>query len=118
MISLLSLTHAYHAALNAFDLRKVESMFAQAATYSTPTHQSKIMGRDGIIAMMRKYFEEYTDQISQDEKIEMIDDRTVWSKWSLIATSTLSGHKIIRKGTETIKFNGDGLIQSIEVKDQ
>jgi hypothetical protein len=118
MIDPIALLRKYHKAQNAFDMAAVESMFALGATYSTPAHQGKILGRDRIAMMMRKHFAEYTDQISRDELIEKVDDFTIWSKWHLNATSAFSGQKIIRKGIETITFNSQGLITSVEVKDE
>jgi Domain of unknown function (DUF4440) len=117
MIDVVALLRRYHSAQNAFDMARVESMFAENAVYVSPALSGELKSRSVIMMAMRKHFAEYSNQVSRDQEIKQIDDYTVWSRWSLNATSAFSGAKIIRKGTETIKFNSLGHIQSIEVKD-
>lgn len=112
----LVLLKAYHAALNEFDLEKVESMFAEDAVYVSPGLNGEIKGRDAIIQAMGKYFVEYADQVSTDESVEQLGQFGVKSIWTLAATNR-SGVKIRRKGEEIIHFNINGLIERIEVMD-
>ncbi len=118
MIDPIALLRRYHSAQNAFDMARVESMFAENAVYLSPALSGEIKGRTAIMMAMRKHFAEYSDQVSRDQEIKQIDDYTVWSKWRLNATSAFSGTKINRQGTELIAFNNNGLIMKIEVKDQ
>ena len=116
MIDPVALLKAYHAALNAFDLDKVESIFAEDAVYVSPGLNGEIRGRDEIMQAMAKYFAEYADQVSTDEFIEKLDEFKVKSVWNLVATSP-SGTKIRRRGEEIVHFNINGLIKKIEVLD-
>jgi ketosteroid isomerase-like protein len=117
MKNLVSLLRAYHDALNAFDLRQVESMFAPDVSYSSPILKSEINGRDKLILAMRKYFAEFSDQVSRDTNIEVIDTSTVKSTWALEATSAISGEKRERRGEETVTFDQNDFIIRVEVVD-
>ena len=116
MIDPVALLLEYHAALNAFDLKKVEGLFAKDAVYISPGLNGEIKGRMTIMQSMQTYFSEYADQISSDESIEQLDQWSVKSIWNLVATSR-AGVKIKRTGEEIIHFNINGLIERIEVMD-
>jgi ketosteroid isomerase-like protein len=118
MIDPVSLLHAYHNALNAFDMRTVEDMFAENIEYISPSMKSDIKGRASLMLMFRKYFAEFSDQVSRDTKIEVLDSNTVKSTWHLDATSGITGLKNTRRGEEVISFDDKGLITRVEVKDQ
>jgi ketosteroid isomerase-like protein len=118
VIDAVAFTKAYHAALNAFDLDQVESFFAEDAIYKSPGLNGEINGRTEIMHAMRKYFSEFSDQSSQDESMQHVDDNRVLSRWHLMATSKISGNKIERSGTEIISFDNNGLIAFIEVQDE
>jgi ketosteroid isomerase-like protein len=118
MIDPVALMHAYHDALNAFDMRAVEGMFAEDIVYISPSMKSDIKGRAALLLMFRKYFAEFSDQVSRDTKIEVLDSNTVKSTWHLDATSGITGLKNRRRGEETIHFNNKGQIARVEVKDQ
>ncbi len=117
MIDPVVLLKEYHAALNGFDLDKVESLFADDAIYVSPGLNGEIKGRSAIMQAMRKYFAEYADQVSTDECIEQLDDLSVKSNWSLSATSRSTHARTTRHGEEIICLNIKGLIKRIEVKD-
>ncbi len=118
MIDLVALLHAYHNALNAFDMRKVESMFAEDIIYISPSMKSDGKGRAALMLMFRKYFAEFSDQVSRDSKIEILSPNVVKSTWLLDATSGITGLINQRRGEETISFDDNGLITKVEVKDQ
>jgi SnoaL-like domain len=118
MIDPVALLKEYHAALNAFDLDKVDQLFEDNALYISDGLHGALIGRGVIMAAMKKYFDEYTDQLSHDEEIGKIDSNTAWSRWSLKATSVLSGQTLNRKGTEKIHFSNRGHIMYVEVKDE
>jgi SnoaL-like domain len=113
---ILKLTEHYHDALNKFDFVSVEKMFAEDAEY----HSSGIgglYGRTNIMHAMKAYFNEFSDQVSTDDKLEIIADSTVRAHWRLSATTKSSGRKVTRQGVENIHFNHKGLITMVEVED-
>jgi ketosteroid isomerase-like protein len=118
MIDAVAVLKRYHGALNAFDLGEVENMFAADAVYVSPGLKGVLTGRANIMAALRKYFAEYDDQISTDERIEKIDHLKVRSIWHLKATSKITKAKVIRRGEEIITLNNKGLIIKIDVVDQ
>ncbi len=118
MIDPIALLYAYHDALNAFDMRKVESMFSEDIIYISPSMKSDIKGRAALMLMFRKYFAEFSDQVSRDTKIELLSVNEVKSTWHLDATSGITGVKNKRNGEEIITFDNNGLIVKVEVKDQ
>lgn len=118
MIDPVALLQAYHNALNAFDMRSVEKMFSEDIIYISPSMKSDIKGRSALMLAFRKYFAEFSDQVSRDTKIEILDSRTVKSMWQLDATSGITGLKSKRQGDEVITFDNNGLIAKVEVKDQ
>ncbi len=118
MIDPVSLLQAYHDALNAFDMRKVESMFAEDIIYISPSMKSDIKGRAALMLTFRKYFAEFSDQVSHDTEIEVLGANKVRSTWHLDATSGITGLKNRRDGEEVVTFDNNGLIAKVEVKDQ
>ena len=112
------LLNAYHAALNAFDLATVKSMFAEDAIYVSPRLNGQITGRAAIMEAMEKYFAEFADQVSVDENIHHLDEFNAQADWRLQATSSLTGKSITRRGSEVIRFDSNGLIQRVDVIDR
>ncbi len=113
---LVKLTMRYHDALNRFDFDAIEKMFAEDAEY----HSSGIgglYGRDAVIHAMKAYFNEFSDQVSTDDSLELVNETTVRAHWRLSATTKSSGRKVTRQGTETIYYNAKGLIAVVEVQD-
>lgn len=112
----MKLAQKYHDAINAFDFATIEAMFAEDAEY----HSSGIgglYGRSAIMAAMRAYFNEFSDQVSSDDHIESVADNIIRSKWRLTATTKSSGRQVKRQGIETIHFTPKGLISLVEVED-
>ncbi len=106
----------YHDALNGFDFVTVETLFAEDAEY----HSSGIgglYGREDIMQAMKAYFGEFTDQVSADDRIEVLDETTIRTHWRLSATTKSSGRKVTRQGVETVHYNAKGLITMVEVMD-
>jgi uncharacterized protein (TIGR02246 family) len=118
MIDPVALLKEYHAALNNFDLDRVEHMFAEDAVYVSAGLNGMLFGRPAIMKAMRAYFNQYTDQISIDESIEVLTPNSARSKWRLSATHVATRQETNRKGTEVISFYNNGLINKIEVTDQ
>ncbi len=113
---IVKLTEHYHAALNNFDFPAVEKMFAEDAEY----HSSGIgglYGRQAILEAMKAYYAEFSDQVSTDDKIELLGPNAVRCHWHLQATTKSSGRKVRRQGIENIYFNAKGLIATVEVED-
>jgi hypothetical protein len=113
---LLKLAERYYAALKHFDYATLEKIFAEDAEY----HSSGIgglYGRPAIIEAMRAYFHEFSDQVSTNDRIEILSETSVRTHWRLEATAKSSGRKVKRQGTETIHFNPKGLITMVEVQD-
>ncbi len=113
---LLKLAERYYAALKEFDYAALEKIFAEDAEY----HSSGIgglYGRPAIIEAMKAYFHEFSDQVSTNDSIEVISPSSVRTHWRLHATTKSSGRKVTRQGVETIHFNPQGLIATVEVKD-
>lgn len=113
-----ALTMRYHAALNAYDAASVAAMFAPDAVYVSPGVNGRIEGRDAIINAFSAYFAEHPDQKAEDESIEMVGPRTASALWRLQATARSTGRPVTRRGIETVHFNAEGLIVSVEVEDR
>lgn len=107
----------YHDALNAMDFAAIEGFFSETAVYVSDG-VGVLEGRDAIVAGFRAYFDEYRDQVSEDEEIEAVSPRAVRSVWKLKATSARTGQTLIRAGEETIFLDPDGLIEKVIVRDR
>jgi ketosteroid isomerase-like protein len=108
----------YFNALNAFDLKTVEGMFADDAVYNSSGLSEPIKGRVKIMEAFQQYFAEYDDQVSIDTNIKSVAPNIFGSDWSLKATSRKNGKPLERVGTQVTTFNGEGLIAHIEVLDE
>lgn len=108
----------YFNALNAFDLKAVEAMFAEDAVYISSGLNSRKSGRAEIMRAFQNYFEEFADQVSVDSNIKLIAPNTFSSDWKLKATSIITGELLERAGTQITTFNEAGLITHIEVLDE
>ena len=114
--NIIKLVEHYHDALNKFDFTIIEKMFTEDAEY----HSSGIgglYGRSNIMNAMKAYFNEFSDQVSTDDKLELLNENTVRAHWRLAATTKSSGRKVTRQGVENIHFNSKGLITMVEVED-
>lgn len=107
----------YFNALNAFDLKAVETILAEDAVYISSGLNGRIFGRANIMTSFKTYFEEFSDQVSVDTHIKSIAPNTFSSDWRLKATSVKTGKLSERAGTQETTFNEDGLIEHIEVRD-
>ena len=108
----------YFNALNAFDLKSVEALFAEDAVYTSTGLGTSINGRAKIMEAFRNYFPEFDDQISYDKNLALVSPNTHHSNWALVATSNKTGERINRSGTQITKFNSKGLIVAIQVQDR
>ena len=112
-----ALLRRYHAALNDYDAETVRAMFAEDAVYVSPGVKGRITGRDAIIAAFTTYFAEHPDQAAIDEAVTQVAPDAVQTVWKLEATARSTGQRVTRRGTQTVTFNGDGLIAHVEVTD-
>jgi ketosteroid isomerase-like protein len=108
----------YFNALNAFDLKAVEAMFAEDAVYISSGLGEPIKGRVKIAEAFREYFDEYDNQVSIDTNVKLVAPNTFGSEWQLKATSCKTGKLLERAGTQITIFNEAGLIAHIEVHDR
>jgi ketosteroid isomerase-like protein len=108
----------YFNALNAFDLKMVEGMFAEDAVYDSSGLSEPIKGRVKIMEAFRQYFDEYDDQVSIDTNIKSVAPNTFSSEWSLKATNRKNRKLLKRSGTQVTTFNEVELISHIEVRDE
>lgn len=106
----------YHDALNRFDFDAIAPMFAEDAEYHSQG-MGGLYGRADIIAAMHAYFTEFSDQVSSDENLTLVAEKSVRTEWKLRATTKSSGREVKRQGVETITFNDKGLISLVEVQD-
>ncbi len=107
---------AYHAALDAHDVDKVETLMAENATYES-AGIGLVEGRDAILAAMRKYFAAHTDHHAWDDSAEQIGPRTARAVWQLKATNNATGEKYHRRGEEDVTFDEAGLVLRVVVRD-
>ena len=107
----------YHAAINALDLAAVERFFAENPVYVSDG-VAVCEGRDAVMAAFRTYFEEYGDQVSEDERMQAVSERGVRSVWKLKATSSKTGETLLRAGEETAFLDRDGFIEKVIVRDR
>lgn len=113
-----ALLKRYHAALNSYHAPTVKAMFAEDAVYVSPGVRGRIAGREAIIAAFTAYFAEHPDQAAIDEAVTLLAPDAVRSAWRLEATARATGRRVTRRGTETVTFDGSGLIRHVEVTDQ
>lgn len=108
---------AYHNAINALDFSTIEAMFADDAVYDSGGLGGVVTGREAIMAGFRSYFDTYPDQVSTDSVVEDLGGCRVRSVWSLTASHSVSGEKLVRRGEEVIAFDAAGRICRVDVTD-
>ena len=113
-----ALVERYHAALNAYEAAEVAAMFSAVAVYASPGVNGRIEGRDAIIAAFSAYFAEHPDQRAEDEEITHVGPHEARAVWRLQATARSTGQRVTRRGIETVRFDAQGLILSVEVEDR
>ena len=118
MSDLESRLRLYFNALNAFDLKAVEAIFAENAVYVSSGLNFIKLGRAEIISSFKIYFEEFADQVSVDDNFKLISPNILSSDWRLKATSVKTGKRMERAGTQVTTFDAAGLIAHVEVRDR
>ena len=106
----------YLDAVNDLDFAVIEDFYAEDAVYGS-VEVGGLEGRAAIMAAFRQYFDTYPDQQAVDELIEAVSPLAARAVWRLKATHAETGEPLIRFGEETITFNADGKIVSVEVND-
>lgn len=112
-----SLTVAYHAAINALDFKTIENCFAPDIVYNSAGIGS-IHGRDAVMSAFLSYFERFPDQVATDESIEKTGRLQARAIWTIVATNNQTGYIIQRFGEETLTFDASGRILKVEVVDE
>ena len=107
---------AYHAALDARDLARVEQMLAPGARYMS-AGIGDVEGRATIMQSLRDYFANCPDHQAFDDELEAVSSHVALSHWRLRATNRETGQHVERHGIEKVTFTADGLICRIDVKD-
>lgn len=106
----------FHDAINALDFETIEDFFAEDAVYGS-VKVGGLSGRDDIMAAIRRYFATYPDQVAVDELTEQVSPVAARAVWRLKATNAETGEPLVRFGEETITFNAEGKIISVDVTD-
>lgn len=106
----------YLDAVNDLDFAVIEDFYAEDAVYGS-VKVGGLKGREAILKAFRQYFETYPDQEAVDELIEAVSPLAARAVWRLKATNAQTGEPLVRFGEETITFNADGRIISVEVTD-
>ncbi len=109
--------NTYHAALDAHDVDRVETLMAENATYESAAI-GVVRGRDAITSAMRKYFAAHADHHAWDDHVEMIDAKSARAVWQLTATHNDSGEKYHRRGQEELTFDDEGKVLRVVVVDE
>ncbi|MGO4440219.1 nuclear transport factor 2 family protein [Rhizobium sp. RAF56] len=106
----------YFAAIDAIDFAAIEAFYADDVTYSS-NGVGSLSGRDEVMAAIRGYFAAYPDQTSITKSIEALTPLSARAVWSVRATHSGTGNPLVREGEETITFDGDGQVVSVDVTD-
>ncbi|GEO84200.1 MULTISPECIES: nuclear transport factor 2 family protein [Alphaproteobacteria] len=106
----------YLDAVNGLDFEMIEDFYAEDAVYGS-VKVGGLEGRSAIMAAFRRYFDTYPDQQAVDELIEAASPLAARAVWRLKATHAETGEPLIRFGEETITFDAQGKIVSVEVTD-
>lgn len=106
----------FHHAINDLDFAVIDDFFADDAVYGS-IKVGQLSGKAEIMAAFRRYFETYPDQVAVDELTEAVPPMAARAVWRLKATHAETGEPLVRFGEETITFNEDGKIVSVDVTD-
>jgi len=106
----------FHEAVNGMDFEAMEKFFAKDATYVS-NGVGSLSGREEILSAIRLYFEAYPDQTAVNTLVETLTPLTGRAVWSVRATHSRTGKPLVREGEETITFNEDGEVISVDVTD-
>lgn len=108
---------AYHAALDAHDIARVETLMATNATYESDGI-GLVKGRDAITTAMRAYFTATPDHQAWDDEVSKSGPRSARCHWRLKATNKQTGAVVERSGTEEVVFDEAGLVLHVVVVDE
>jgi limonene-1,2-epoxide hydrolase len=106
----------FHEAVNGMDYAAMEQFFAPDATWISDGVGS-LVGREAVLAAIRQYFETYPDQVGINSLVETLTPLSGRAVWSVRATHATTGKPLVREGEETITFNEDGQVVSVDVTD-
>ena len=100
---------------NARDLDAVESLFTETSTYSSD-NTGVYFGKKQIMAMMRPFFEKFTDLKWSVKSAEEIRPGVVLFDFTFSGITT-SGESVQRAGREYVIVY-DGKLQHVEVRNE
>jgi hypothetical protein len=106
----------FHEAINGMDIEDMRPFFAENAVW-TSDGVGSLVGRDAILAGIKQYFADYPDQKAVNHRVETLTPLSGRAVWSVRATHATSGKALVREGEETITFNEDGEVVSVDVTD-
>lgn len=113
---LIELTKAYVALSNAHQLQFVLPMFDENATYfSVFVGEFKRRGKIG--EMMADFFSRYTDVHWLADEYQFLGDAAVGFNFVMTATDSQGGEPISRSAYEILRFNHQGYIALLQVKE-
>ena len=98
------------------DLEGAERLLAPDV-FSVSEGLGHVKGREAVIAALGVYFAACPDDQVFEDEIVALGPLQARSLWKLRATHKVTGVVVERRGTETVSFDADGLITSIEVED-
>lgn len=106
---------AYHAALARFDNAALEDMFAPDAVYISD-EIGNVMGSGAILEAFRVYFAMYRYLDASQIAVEPLGALAARATWRLTLADRNGGRRFSRIGIETVRFDHNEKIISIEVE--
>jgi hypothetical protein len=106
----------FHEAINGMNIEEMRPFFAESATWVS-NGVGSLSGRDEVLAAIKQYFADYPDQTAVNHLVETLTPLSGRAVWSVRATHATTGKALVREGEETITFNEDGEVVSVDVTD-
>ena len=113
---LISLARAYVALSNSHRLEFIIPMFDQHASYHS-AYVGEFKGRDNIANMMADFFERYFDVYWHVEEYQSLGDASIGFNFIMTATYPQVGEPVRRSAYEKLKFNQQGYIELLQIKE-
>lgn len=107
----------YHALLDAHDVDGVAGLLAPEVRYRS-VGLGDVKGREAVLQSMREYFATSPDHQAFDDAVMATGPREAQSLWRLRGTNKRTGVVVERHGIETVTFDENGLVLTIDVEDR
>ena len=111
----IDLAKSYVALSNKHNLKLIEPMFEQNATYHS-SYFGTFTGVQEISKMMVGFFSRFPDVYWEVAEYQQVENGTVAFAFVMTGTDAATGELVKRSGFEQISFTLDGLINHIEVQ--